>query len=65
MRPDSDWLVGGSNDETHHWFLFRYLPGGGYEVRGKDGVAVQRRDGGYTVYRTKKAAAEALKGLKK
>ena len=52
---DIEWQVGGSNDAKNHWFLFAYV---GY--RGEHGRPV-RRDEGYIVYRTKKAATEALK----
>ena len=58
---DIKWQVGGSNDVKNHWFLFAYTGWrSDIRFRGEGGRAV-RREEGYIVYRTKKAATEALK----
>jgi hypothetical protein len=58
------WQVGGSNDERHHWFIFRYTSvNGDYQVRDEHGNGVQRYKGKYVVYRTKKEATKALKEI--
>ena len=58
--PPVKWHVGGSNDERHHWFLFYVGSEREVRYRGENGQPV-RRDEGYIVYPTKKAATEALK----
>lgn len=56
---DVVWKVGGSNDARHHWFLYTTIDGA-IRYRDENGQAVSRQ-GEYVVYRTKKAATEALK----